>query len=244
MPKESCYVKRAVIMAAGLGKRLQPVTFTTPKPLVRVGGVRMIDTILKGLLENGIREIYVVVGHLKEQFEDLKADYPEVTLIENPWYDSCNNISSLYVAREHLEDCMILDGDQIVRDPKVLSAEFEHSGYNAIWCEGETDEWLMQAEGPELFVTSCSRNGGSRGWQLFSISRWSEEDGKKLSELVEKEFEAGNRQIYWDDVPMFVHPKEFRLAVFPMERGDVTEVDNLRELQDLDPSYKAYDGGK
>ena len=244
MPKELCYVKRAVIMAAGLGKRLQPVTFTTPKPLVRVGGVRMIDTILKGLLENGIREIYVVVGHLKEQFEDLKADYPEVTLIENPWYESCNNISSLYVAREHLEDCMILDGDQIVRDPKVLSAEFAHSGYNAIWCEGETDEWLMQAEGPELFVTSCSRNGGSRGWQLFSISRWSEEDGKKLSELVEKEFEAGNRQIYWDDVPMFVHPKEFRLAVFPMQRGDVTEVDNLRELQDLDPSYKAYDGGK
>jgi CTP:phosphocholine cytidylyltransferase-like protein len=231
-------------MAAGLGKRLQPVTFTTPKPLVRVGGVRMIDTILKGLLENGIREIYVVVGHLKEQFEDLKADYPEVTLIENPWYDSCNNISSLYVAREHLEDCMILDGDQIVRAPKVLSTEFAHSGYNAIWCEGETDEWLMQAEGPELFVTSCSRNGGSRGWQLFSISRWSEEDGKKLSELVEKEFEAGNRQIYWDDVPMFVHPKEFRLAVFPMERGDVTEVDNLSELQDLDPSYKAYDGGK
>lgn len=244
MPKELCYVKRAVIMAAGLGKRLQPVTHETPKPLVRVGGVRMIDTILKGLLENGIREIYVVVGHLKEQFEDLKADYPEVTLIENPWYDSCNNISSLYVAREHLEDCMILDGDQIVRDPKVLSTEFAHSGYNAIWCEGETDEWLMQAEGPELFVTSCSRNGGSRGWQLFSISRWSEEDGKKLSELVKKEFEAGNRQIYWDDVPMFVHPKEFRLAVFPMERGDVTEVDNLSELQDLDPSYKAYDGGK
>jgi len=244
MPKELCYVKRAVIMAAGLGKRLQPVTHETPKPLVRVGGVRMIDTILKGLLENGIREIYVVVGHLKEQFEDLKADYPEVTLIENPWYESCNNISSLYVAREHLEDCMILDGDQIVRDPKVLSTEFAHSGYNAIWCEGETDEWLMQAEGPELFVTSCSRNGGSRGWQLFSISRWSEEDGKKLSELVEKEFEAGNRQIYWDDVPMFVHPKEFRLAVFPMERGDVTEVDNLSELQDLDPSYKAYDGGK
>ena len=93
MPKEMHNVKRAVIMAAGLGKRLQPVTFTTPKPLVRVGGERMIDTILKGLLENGIREIYVVVGHLKEQFEDLKADYPEVTLIENPWYESCNNIS-------------------------------------------------------------------------------------------------------------------------------------------------------
>ena len=244
MPKELCYVKRAVIMAAGLGKRLQPVTFTTPKPLVRVRGERMIDTILKGLLENGIKEIYVVVGHLKEQFEVLSKEYPEIKLIENPWYDSCNNISSLYVAREHLEDCMILDGDQIVRDPKVLSAEFAHSGYNAIWCEGETDEWLMQAEGPELFVTSCSRNGGSHGWQLFSISRWSEADGKKLSELVEKEFEAGNRQIYWDDVPMFVHPKEFRLAVFPMERGDVTEVDNLSELIDLDPSYKAYDGGK
>ena len=72
--------KRAVIMAAGLGNRMRPVTNTTPKPLVRVGGKRMIDTILSALHENGIWEIYVVVGHLKEAFAELPEENPGLTL--------------------------------------------------------------------------------------------------------------------------------------------------------------------
>ena len=53
-------VKRAIIMAAGLGNRMRPVTLTTPKPLVRVNGKRMIDTVIEGLHDNGITEIYIV----------------------------------------------------------------------------------------------------------------------------------------------------------------------------------------
>ena len=95
-------VKRAIIMAAGLGNRMRPVTLTTPKPLVRVNGKRMIDTVIEGLHDNGITEIYIVAGYLKEQFYELENEYPGVTIIENPYYESCNNISSLYVARDHI----------------------------------------------------------------------------------------------------------------------------------------------
>ena len=49
-------VERAIIMAAGIGKRMQPVTLNTPKPMVRVQGVRMIDTVIRGLIDNGIKE--------------------------------------------------------------------------------------------------------------------------------------------------------------------------------------------
>lgn len=235
-------VTRAIIMAAGKGNRMNPVTLTTPKPLVTVNGVRMIDTVIDALHQNGIFEIYVVVGYLKEQFASLEKQYPGLRLIENPYYDTCNNISSLYVARQYLGDTIILDGDQIIYNPWILAPEFERSGYNAIWTEGETDEWLMQVQ--DGVVVDCSRTGGRHGWRLFSVSRWSREDGEKLRKHLELEFEVKqNRQIYWDDVALFCHPEDYTLGIRKMEESDIVEIDSFRELVELDPSYKTMESG-
>lgn len=230
-------VKRAIIMAAGMGNRMRPVTLTTPKPMIRVNGVRMIDSVIRALHQNGIYEIYVVVGYLKEQFAVLEQEYSGLTLIENPYYDTCNNISSLYVARDHLSDVIILDGDQIIYNPEILSPEFARSGYNGVWTDSHTEEWLMTVE--KGIVTACSRTGGEKGWQLYSISRWSEEDGKKLARHLEIQFEEKkNRQIYWDDVALFCYPEEYALGVREMKEGDIVEIDGYDELIAIDPTYK------
>ena len=232
-------IKRAIIMAAGLGNRMKPVTLKTPKPLVVVNGVRIIDTVIEALHENEIYEIYVVVGYLKEQFKSLEIQYSGLKLIENPYYNVCNNIASLYVARNYLEDVIILDGDQIIYNSKILCPEFEKSGYNSVWIEEETNEWLQTVENG--IVKACSRNGGKRGWQLYSISRWTAEDGKKLKKHLEIEFEIKmNRQIYWDDIPMFCHFEEYKLGIWPMNRTDIIEIDNMAELIAVDNSYEKY----
>ena len=235
-------VERAVIMAAGIGQRMRPITETIPKPMVRVNGTRMIDTVIRGLHHNGITEIYIVVGHLKEAFNALKADYPGITLIENPDYLRCNNISSLYYAREHLENAIILDGDQIIYHQEILQPDFEYSGYNAVWTDTPTDEWLLDVE--NNIIRSCSRTGGKSGWQLYSISRWTAEDGQKLKKHLELEYaEKQNTQIYWDDVAMFCHPEDYTLGIMPMKKEDIIEIDNLSELIEVDPSYQKYSQG-
>ena len=224
-------------MAAGMGLRMKPVTLFTPKPMIKVNGKRMIDTVIDGLIANGITDINIVTGYLGHKFEELKEKYPDINLINNPLFDSCNNISSLYAAQELLDrDVIIADADQIIYNNGILSPDFELSGYNATKVTEETDEWVMTVEDGR--VTSCSRTGGNEGWQLYSVSRWSREDALKLRELVELEFEKNkNTDVYWDDIPMFLHPDRFELGIRIMDKSDLTEIDSFDELIAKDFHY-------
>ena len=233
-------VRQAVILAAGMGTRLKPVTLETPKPLIEVNGVRMIDTIISSLHQNNINEIYIVVGYLKGKFESLLTKYPDIQLIDNPYYDTCNNISSLYVAREHLQNAIILDADQMIYNSGILNPYFDKSGYNCVWTDEYTDEWLLKVDKNNT-IKECSRIGGKCGWQLYSISRWNKKDGEKLKKYLEYEFiDKKNTQIYWDDIAIFCHPEEFDLTIYEMNKLDIKEIDNLDELILLDNSYLKY----
>lgn len=227
---------KAIIMAAGKGTRLYPLTMQIPKPMISVNGVRMIDTIIDALHYNQIYEIYVVVGYLKETFQVLLEKYKDIILIENPYYENSNNISSLYVAREHLDKCIILDGDQIIYNKDILNPVFEKSGYCSMWTEDYTEEWLQSVKNNK--VVFCSRIGGCKGWQLFGVSFWGEKEGTRLKELLELEFEQNkNTDIYWDDIAMFYYPEEFDLGIRSIQKGDIIEIDNYEELIKLDDSY-------
>ena len=97
-------------MAAGIGKRMQPLTFETPEASGQSEWRENDRHGCRWVAVNGISEIYVVVGYLKEQFLEWGKG---VQIIENPYYDTCNNISSLYAARG-IWRLYHLDGDQII----------------------------------------------------------------------------------------------------------------------------------
>lgn len=130
-----------------------------------------------------------------------------------------------------------MDGDQVIYNSDVLHREFIRSGYNVTWQEEETDEWLLKAK--DDIIISCSRTGGKKGWRLYSVSRWTKDDGSKLKHHLELEFNInGNREIYWDDVAMFCHRDEYELGICKMGENDITEIDSIDELINIDNSYR------
>lgn len=229
-------------MAAGKGTRMLPLTENTPKPLVPVKGIPFIERIINVILSKNINEIYVVVGYLAGKFLYLEDKYKSVKLIKNPLFDKCNNISSLYFARDYIENAVILDGDILIKNPNLIQTQFDESGYVSVYTLDRTDEWLQRIDENGI-VKSCSRNGGKNGWILYSISYWSENDGKQLKKDLEFEFEVKkNYDLYWDDVAMFIYPDKYRLKIKAAKSEDIIEIDSIEELAEYDDNYKKYVG--
>lgn len=123
---------QAVILAAGIGKRLRPITETIPKCLVSVNGKPMIVNSLELLESRGIREAIIVVGHLKEQvYEALGHSFGEIKIsyVENDVYDKTNNVYSLWLARDRLDrDSLLLECD-LYYDGVVIDALLQNRSH-------------------------------------------------------------------------------------------------------------------
>lgn len=135
-------VKRAVIIAAGFGSRLVPVTLNTPKPLVRVNGKRIIDGIIDALLAAGIDDIVIVRGYLSEQFDQLLYKYPMIRFIENPAYNEANNISSAMCARYLLSEAYVCEADLLISNPAIIKKYNYRSNFLGIK-KDRTDDWCF-----------------------------------------------------------------------------------------------------
>ena len=139
-------VQRAVLIAAGFGSRMVPITLNTPKPLVRVNGKRIIDTILDALIAADINEIYIVRGYLGEQFDQLLYKYPNIRFIENPSYNESNNISSAMAARYLLSNAYVFESDLVLSNPKLIQKYQYRSNYLGIPME-RSDDWCFEEIG-------------------------------------------------------------------------------------------------
>ncbi len=227
--------RKAVFIAAGFGSRLVPVALNTPKPLVRVNGVRIIDTLIDACLEAGISEIYVVRGYLAEQFDQLLYKYPMIKFLENPSYNEANNISSAMVARYLLQNAYVFESDLIISNPSIITKYHYQSDVLGIWKE-RTDDWCLDVDKDG---NVCEEKvGGLNTYQMVGIYYWNSADGAKLAEDIKEAYLApGGKERYWETVPNQAFKGKYKILVRPCRDGDIVEIDTFRELKAIDKSY-------
>ena len=226
--------RRVIFLAAGLGSRLLPLTLNTPKPLIRVGGKRILDTAIDAALAVGIEEIYIVRGHLAEQFDQLLSKYPTIRFLENPDYNETNNISSALCAGHLLENAYVMEADLVVNNPAVIRKYHYTSD-----CLGVpvslTDDWCLTSQGG---IVTGLQQGGTDCHHLFTVYYWNAEDGRKLQGHIDEVYHSpGGKQRFWDQVPLMYHRKDYQVEIIECAMTDITEIDTLRELQAVDKAY-------
>ena len=228
-------VKRAVFIAAGFGSRLVPITLNTPKPLVRVKGIRIIDTLLDAVTAAEIEEIIIVRGYLGEQFDQLKYKYPKIQFLENPLYNESNNISSAMVARYLFQNAYILESDLLLKNQNLISKYQYASNYLGVPTE-RTDDWCFETHNG---IIKKVRIGGRDCHQMFGISYWNRTDGAKLADHIKQVYEMpGGKERYWDLVPLEYFIKDYSIEVRECSFDDIIEIDTFNELKKLDETYR------
>lgn len=228
-------VERAVFIAAGFGSRLVPITLNTPKPLVRVNGIRMIDTLLDAVIAAGIEEIYVVRGYLGEQFDQLLYKYPNIKFIENPLYNDANNISSALLARHLLQNAYVLEADLVLSNPDIITKYQYSSNYLGVPTD-HTDDWCFETKNK---VITSVKVGGTNCYHMFGISYWDKEAGAKLYADIKKVFDSpGGKERYWDQVPLEYCLSNYTVEVRECTFDDIVEIDSFADLKKVDPVYR------
>ena len=119
----------AIILAAGMGTRLRPLTNDRPKCLVEVNGIPMVERQIQFLKEKGIEDITLISGYKAEALDFLKKKYG-VDIVFNDRYDSCNNINSLYIVRDRFHDTYVMEGDVYMDKNGITGKSVWISQYN------------------------------------------------------------------------------------------------------------------
>ena len=228
--------KRAIFIAAGFGTRLVPITFNTPKPLVRVHGVRIIDRLIDACLQAGINEIYIVRGYLGELFDQLLYKYPMIKFLENPVYNEANNISSSLVARYMLSNAYVFEADLLISNPAIIKKYHYTSDFLAIK-KDRSDDWCFKVKDGIIQEEKVGGEGDDI-WQMVGISYWNEVDGHKLSQDIQDVYQSpGGKERYWEQVPLVYRKEHYAVEVRECHDEDIVEIDTFKELKAIDKTY-------
>ncbi|RDY25007.1 CTP--phosphocholine cytidylyltransferase [Romboutsia maritimum] len=225
---------RAILLAAGMGTRLQPLTLTTPKPLIEVNGTAMMQRQIEFLKEKGIDEIIVVTGYLEEKFQFLKEKY-NVKLVHNDKYNVYNNIYTMYLVKDYLPGSYVMDGDIYLQN-NFIDENINKSTYFSGYKEKFKDEWILEFDDNNKVYNI--NIGSGNGHILCGVSYWSPKDGEHIVKKLEEAINGNSfEDLYWDNM-VKDNLKDLDVYIRKINSDDCFEIDSLDDLYSVSEKLK------
>lgn len=218
--------KNAVILAAGFGMRMVPINMEVPKGLLEVNGEPLIERTIKQLHEAGIREIYVVVGFMKEQYEYLIDEYG-VELVVNSEYASKNNIHSLKLVLDKISNTYIIPCD-IWCDINPYSNNELYSWYMVSDMVDDDSDVRVNRK-MELVAVSTGMGGNA----MLGICYLVRDDADIVREKIKKLcMDKHNDGEFWEKA--LYKDKSMIVKAKVVHSSDVVEINTYEQLRELD----------
>lgn len=218
--------QRAIILAAGFGMRMVPINMETPKALVEIKGEILIERTIRQLHVAGIREIYIVVGFMKEKFEYLIDKYG-VELIVNSEYAQKNNLHSMKRALPYLENAYIIPCDIWCKE-NPYHAEELYSWYTV--SEQEDRESTVRVNRKMELVQCPATETGNR---MVGISYLTGDEVITVRENIENMcLDSRYDGAFWEEA--LYRGNRMMVAARVVPKEDAIEINTYEQLRELD----------
>lgn len=206
---EQYRVKRGVILAAGLGTRMLPLSNTTPKPLISINGIRIIETSIRALIDAGISDITIAIGHLAHKFDVLLDTWPNLKLVTNVQYRTTNNITSVNLVSDKLNNCYLIEADIFIQNKSIIRGYEYRSNYCGSYVSSCND-WYFKSRGD--LIVSLDYQTNKPCYQYIGISYWTADEGKKLAKNIHNACkDSANWQLFNEDIPFNLYKSHHKL---------------------------------
>ncbi len=235
-------ITAALLMAAGKGSRIRPLSQTRPKPLIPVKGTPMIETIIHAIKMAGIDKIIVTVGYKKESFYYLRKLYGDIIFIENKEYENKNTISSFYAAMNAIqnENCLICESDLYIANPSIIKGSIDKSRYFLENTKPQNYEWGFHLEKDTVKKVVRPNKKVYLDHRMYGVAYWLKEDLNKLSKAIKKAYQKkGHEEKAYDEIGNEIF-NEIDMGTIRVSKGQIYEIDTLDDLVKVDVSYKTY----